>query len=195
VGASTDGGAGGTGRPPAPGDPMSRALDEVLARFADAARRLARRAGLGGDDVDDLLQEVRIRLWRALATPERIREARALYIQRTVTSAALDLIRRRRARREQPLDIEVGRAEPATPTGADRDAEGAEFDAVVTRAVEALTETRRVVVRMYLAGYKREEIAEMLGWSEPKTRNLLYRGLAELREALERAGVTPRGVR
>ncbi len=63
----------------------------------------------------------------------------------------------------------------------------------MARAVEARAGSRRVVVRLYLAGYKREEIAEMLGWSEPKTRNLLYRGLADLRGALERAGVVPPG--
>jgi len=172
-----------------PGDPVSRALDAVLARFAGAAHGLARRVGLAGDDVDDLLQEVRIRLWRALGTPERIREARALYVQRTVASAALDLLRRRRARRKQPLD---DADEPTAPHAADRDADRAEFDAAVDRALESLAESRRVVVRLYLTGHGREEIAEMLGWSEPKTRNLLYRGLADLREALERAGITPR---
>ena len=61
--------------------------------------------------------------------------------------------------------------------------------------IEELGEGRRVVVRLHLAGYDREEIGRMLGWSEPKTRNLLYRGLADLREVLERVGVTPRGVR
>ena len=196
--------SGGDPPPPADptpgGDPISRALDAALGRFADAARHLARRTGLGGDDLDELLQEVRIRLWRALGTPERIREARALYIQRTVASAALDLIRRRRARRETPLDAgdEWGAGgsppEPAAPERADRDADRADFDAIVARAVDELIESRRVVVRLHLTGYDREEIARMLGWSEPKTRNLLYRGLADLREALERAGVTPRGL-
>jgi hypothetical protein len=34
---------------------------------------------------------------------------------------------------------------------------------------------------MYLSGYDREEIADLLGWPEAKTSNLLYRGLADLR--------------
>ena len=189
-----------TADPTPGGDPISRALDAALGRFADAAGHLARRTGLGADDLDELLQEVRIRLWRALGTPERIREVRALYIQRTVASAALDLIRRRRARRETPLDGGddwnggASPPEPVSPERADGDADRAEFDAVVTRAVDELIESRRVVVRLHLTGYDREEIARMLGWSEPKTRNLLYRGLADLREALERAGVTPQGL-
>jgi RNA polymerase sigma-70 factor (ECF subfamily) len=56
-----------------------------------------------------------------------------------------------------------------------------------------LPESRRAVVRMHLAGYERDEIAELLGWSEPKTRNLLYRGLADLREILESWGIRPGG--
>ena len=61
----------------------------------------------------------------------------------------------------------------------------------IGRAVETLIPARRSVVKMYLAGYAREEIADLLGWSEPKTRNLLYRGLADLREALTAMGIGP----
>jgi RNA polymerase sigma-70 factor (ECF subfamily) len=46
---------------------------------------------------------------------------------------------------------------------------------------------------MHLAGYERHEIAELLGWSEAKTRNLLYRGLADLREVLDSWGIRPGG--
>jgi RNA polymerase sigma-70 factor (ECF subfamily) len=47
-----------------------------------------------------------------------------------------------------------------------------------------------MVVRMYLSGYEREEIGELLGWSEAKTRNLLYRGLVDLRAKLMKLGIT-----
>jgi RNA polymerase sigma-70 factor (ECF subfamily) len=193
VGAPTEGDAA----PPhdAGEDAVSRALDAVLARFTAAARALARRAGLAPDDLDDLLQEVRIRLWRSLGTAERLREVRALYVRRAVASAAIDLLRRRRARRELPLDRDEGALEPAARDTADAAADGAELDAAVARAVDGLIESRRAVVRLYLAGYPREEIAEMLGWSEAKTRNLLYRGLDDLRAALERAGITTGGSR
>jgi RNA polymerase sigma-70 factor (ECF subfamily) len=42
---------------------------------------------------------------------------------------------------------------------------------------------------MHLAGYPREEIARLMGWTEAKTRNLLYRGLADLRERLTAEGI------
>jgi DNA-directed RNA polymerase specialized sigma24 family protein len=63
--------------------------------------------------------------------------------------------------------------------------------ATVHRAIGMLAESRRAVVRMHLAGYEREEIAQLLGWSEAKTRNLLYRGLADLRQVLESWGTHP----
>jgi RNA polymerase sigma-70 factor (ECF subfamily) len=37
---------------------------------------------------------------------------------------------------------------------------------------------------MHMAGYHRNEIAELLGWTEAKTRNLLYRGLSDLKAKL-----------
>jgi RNA polymerase sigma-70 factor (ECF subfamily) len=42
---------------------------------------------------------------------------------------------------------------------------------------------------MYLAGHSKEEIASLLGWTDDKTRNLLYRGLADLRAQLLSMGV------
>jgi DNA-directed RNA polymerase specialized sigma24 family protein len=42
---------------------------------------------------------------------------------------------------------------------------------------------------MHLQGYPREEIAELMGWTEAKTRNLLYRGLADLRDRLTEQGI------
>ena len=61
----------------------------------------------------------------------------------------------------------------------------------VGRALEQLIPARRSVVKMYLSGYGREEIADLLGWTEPKTRNLLYRGLSDLREKLTAMGIGP----
>jgi len=61
----------------------------------------------------------------------------------------------------------------------------------VERALLVLPESRRAVVRLHLRGYDREEIASLLGWSEAKTRNLLYRGLDDLRTELTRLGFGP----
>ena len=141
-------------------------------------------------DIDDLLQEVRIRLWRALSTAEQIAQAPPSYLYRTAASVALDLMRRRRVRREQSIEqCHEGLAISST-TNADHAGEASELVNQITQALASLTQSRRAVVQMYLAGYHRREVAELLGWTEAKTRNLLYRGLADLRGRLAKQRVT-----
>jgi RNA polymerase sigma-70 factor (ECF subfamily) len=171
----------------------SVALDTVLGRFADRVRGVGVRHGLAGQDVEDLVQEVRVRLWKALERGEQIEAATASYVYRTAASAALDLLRRRRARRETSARLSrlTGEAVLGESPAPDTVLEGSELAERIGEAVARLADSRRSVVRMYLAGYGREEIADLLGWSEPKTRNLLYRGLENLREILTDMGIGP----
>jgi RNA polymerase sigma factor (sigma-70 family) len=174
---------------------LSPALEDVVMRFGDFVRRTAHRHGLTGTEIEDVVQDMRIRLWRSLGTPDKIRQAPATYIYKTAVSAALDFLRRRRSRREESLDSMPDES-PIGASRLDAEADSRESDVrrAVTSAVDLLVESRRAVVRMYLAGYDREEIGSLLGWSEPKTRNLLYRGLADVRATLESGGYGPGGV-
>jgi RNA polymerase sigma-70 factor (ECF subfamily) len=52
-------------------------------------------------------------------------------------------------------------------------------------ALETLAVDRRVAVRLHLRGQSLAEIARITGWTSGKARNLLYRGLADLRASLE----------
>ncbi len=56
----------------------------------------------------------------------------------------------------------------------------------VGKAVEHLIETRRQVVKLYLLNLNIREIAGYLGMSQDKIRNLLYRGLADLRKLIKK---------
>jgi RNA polymerase sigma-70 factor (ECF subfamily) len=176
---------------------LSSALEAVVANFAGMVRRVGWRHRLSDADVDEVMQEVRIRLWHASQGSEKIAQVPASYVYRTAVSAALDILRRRRARgaeRTVPLDDreDGGETPGVTPavSGPDAAVEASELAAQVTQAIETIPASRRPVVRMYLAGYPREEIASLMGWSEAKTRNLLYRGLADLRERLTERGIT-----
>lgn len=172
-------------------DTVSLTLERTITRYREAIRRVGARHGLSGADLEEILQEVRLRLWRALGSDEKIAAVAASYLYRTAASAALDLIRRRRAR---PGDsIEGGEVaeqlmiskQPSATELIDSNAAVAEIAA----SVASLPSGRREVVRMYLAGYGREEIAALLGWTEAKTRNLLYRGLDNLRQSLTAKGI------
>lgn len=172
-----------------PGNGPSEALESVVARYGRMVKSVGFRHGLSEADVDEVMQEVRIRLWRSKKTSGKIRGAPTSYVYRTAHSAALDLLRRRRARRDSPMEGGQNGLELSDPhPRPDEHAERAEQREQLSQAVENLSDTRRPVVRMYLAGYSRQEIAEFFEWSEAKTRNLLYRGLDDLRAALSRRG-------
>src|SRR5512134_3453713 len=91
--------AGATGTDPSP------LLTEALERFQGVFERVARRFRLEPTDREELLQEVRIRLWHAQNRGESVAHVPASYLWRTAESAAIDLFRRRRthARREEHL--------------------------------------------------------------------------------------------
>ena len=154
-------------------------------------RAVGSRHGLLDGDLDEVLQGVRIRLWRARPSPESLDSVTTSYVYHAAVSAALDLLRRRRAfgaSRTAPLhlvaDPIADRADPA------RELAGRELGDRIAAAVDAIPMPRRAVVRMHLEGYDRMDIAELMGWSESKTRNLLYRGLADLRDRLRAAGLS-----
>src|SRR3954464_14151270 len=139
---------------------LSLAVEAVVSRFSAMVRQVGRRYRLGEHDLDEVMQEVRIRLWKAQGTSEQIGEVSTSYVYRTASSAALDVIRRRRSRRgefHESIDEGAGGAGAAPTAGPDGELEGSELGEQVSAAIDTIPESRRPVVRMYLAGYPREE--------------------------------------
>jgi RNA polymerase sigma factor (sigma-70 family) len=171
----------------------SQAIEALVARFAMLLGALRARYRLTAAEADELVQDVRIRLWHAMESRSGD-EPSAAYVQQAATSAALDLVRRRQRARTQSMP-EGDAAPRRTPIAVGRvgtpelDLEGGERAALVWREVERLAPPRDVAVRLYLAGYDRFEVARIVGWTEAKARNLIYRGLADLRARLERIGI------
>ncbi len=174
-----------------PGPPTDRRLsvllDEIVWRFSGSIRATGARYRLPPSEIGEAEQEVRIRLWRVCGDPENIAKLSASYLQRVVTTAVLDLLRRRRrAAMHDPVE---DHPLPASGPGPDADVEAASLGIVVQAGVDSLGLARRTVVRLHLEGFRRDEIEALLGWSEARTRNLLYRGLADLRAYLVARGI------
>jgi RNA polymerase sigma factor (sigma-70 family) len=58
---------------------------------------------------------------------------------------------------------------------------------MLRRALDSLPERRRIVLHLHLEGMDIVQIAARLQWRENQVRHLLYRGLADIREALKPA--------
>jgi RNA polymerase sigma factor (sigma-70 family) len=162
-------------------DKYGRALKEAVARVCRGPLGLQR---------DEIEQEARIRLWRALTRETAIADVRP-YLHRIVANAAIDAMRQVRSRREIPLDPppqSEGRPSWPEPEACGPSPEGVvygrELARVAKRILASLPVNRRRAVSLHLQGFTSEEIAQLMRWSEPKARNLVYRGLADLREKL-----------
>jgi RNA polymerase sigma factor (sigma-70 family) len=179
-------------------DAVSVALETLVTRFARLLHHVALRHGLASEDVAEVVQEVRVRVWRARPESETIASLGTSYIYRTAMSAALEVVRRKRG--SGPVttlaDTQDERSEVVPAGAVESDARGPEQSLVRSELAHALSQAllelpdrRRTAVRLHLVGYSRDEIARMTGWSEAVARNLIYRGLAELRAGLERRGI------
>lgn len=130
-----------------------------------------------------------MRLWKAAGEDVGSERLSPAYVHRTAMTAAIDIIRRR-----QPVkfsDVATAGLALESPDRADGIAEEIDLSRALESALATMIQGRATVVRMHLAGYERHEIAALLGWSEAKTRNLLYRGLSDVRIALQQRGFAP----
>jgi len=153
-----------------------------------------------GIQFDDIEQEARLRLWRAIEAEREI-NFHGSYIYRIVVSVTINAIHRAKARREEQLrlaedddDDDASEVKTTTLTsGAENSpeaqAEREELLRKVEEAMSRLPENRRLAVSLHLQGMTTDEIAGLMDWSEPKARNLVYRGLKDLRDELRDAGI------
>jgi len=150
-----------------------------------------------GIHFSDIEQEARLRLWRALQSEREIRNP-ASYLYRIAMTATLDAVRRIKAKREEQLRlVEDEYEDEGAPLALSSDpnrspeveAGRKQLAGKVRTALARLSDNRRGAVGLYLEGMASQEIATLLGWSEPKARNLPYRGLSDLRAQLRAEGI------
>ena len=70
-------------------DKFSAPIEAALARLGRLIRAAGARYGIGDEELGALLQDVRIRLWRAHSDSEEISRLPTSYVYRTATTAAL----------------------------------------------------------------------------------------------------------
>ena len=150
-----------------------------------------------GLQFDDIEQEARMRLWRALQDEREVTNY-ASYLYRIAATTTIDAMRRLQARHEEQLhefaeenadDGEIMIAPAPVKDSPERVAQSREAVGRVMSAVAKLPEDQRRAVGMYLQGMTSQDVADLMRWTEPKSRNLIYRGLKELRKSLREEGI------
>lgn len=170
-------------------------LEQVLREYGGLLRRAIERLapGRAGVLAEDVEQEARIRVWKALQRGTEITDFPS-YLCRVALTATVDAVRQAQGRKEEPLERTRAPGEDAPRQGVpaapgpspEDDALSREQGEGLLRAVASLAEPRRSAVRLHLRGFTPHEVGRLMGWSAAKARNLAYRGLEDLRAELRR---------
>jgi RNA polymerase sigma-70 factor (ECF subfamily) len=143
---------------------------------------------------DDLVQAAVMRVMQIVSRKGLESEGgpplAASYLYKVAYSALVDQIRRVRRRRE--TGIEDGTLElAASPEDPERTAASREIGLGIQGCLSRLKYERRLAVTLYLQGHTVPGASRILDWSTKRTENLVFRGLADLRECLLSRGLRP----
>jgi len=163
-------------------------LEDLLDRFANFIRIHIHKYNIYkyGLDPDDVSQDVKIKIWKLLHSEKNISNFPS-YIKKIVNSSVIDQLRK--IRREEGIFSHERQVAEHELTYSIEMARIRSLEEVVGKAVDLLIESRRQVVKLYLLNLSIQEIASYLNWSADKTRNLLYRGLSDLKKILKNMDV------
>ncbi len=144
---------------------------------------------------EDLEQEVQLKLWRALHSEREIANPKS-YVGRIAQTAAIDARRRVKTRSEEPLlDAAMDAEHPGRELrdermiSPERHAQQEQAKGMIKTELREFPKESRIAVGLHLQGYGARQIADVTGWTEPKARNLVYRGMRNLREKLSEKGI------
>ncbi len=162
-------------------------LERILNSFSNFIRMHILKYNLYkyGIDPEDIAQEIRIKLWKVLNCEKNI-DHRPSYIRKVIDSTVIDHLRKWK-RSEIVFSEEIMKVISETryiyqspePPHDDR------LQEIIVQAANQLIESRRKAVKLFLLNMNLDEIARYYSWSKDKARNLLYRGLADLKRILK----------
>lgn len=150
-------------------------FEELLHRYRGLLFTLCRRYGRRGLDVDDLLQDATVALWRAR---EKVLEetrsvGQAALVWKIARNAVVDTLRRSRETVELPADYEEV-------------AEDMSLLSELHEQIALLDEPDRTIVKLQLEGYSYEEIGQQLDMTEKNVSVRLVRIKERLRKQFDK---------
>lgn len=134
-------------------------------------------------DLEEIEQEIRLRLWQVLSR-ERTWDKPASFIRSVVVSVAIDAARRRQVRGGGSEHVGLDHLEPWS-TGEAVDPSSALEDRTqllaILESLQRVDPEKAEALGLYLQGFTTLEVGNLLGWTEAKARNIVYRCLDSLR--------------
>jgi RNA polymerase sigma-70 factor (ECF subfamily) len=165
----------------------SKEIEEIIERFsefigANIQKFNPQKAGI---DANDIAQEVKIKLWKMLQSEKKIKYYSS-FISKVVYSTTIDVMRKLKREKEILANYQSsGEEKNPSPDISHQQ----ELNQIIGHAVDSLIEPRRKVIKLYLLGMDLEETAIFFGWTRDKVRNLLYRGIGDLKVILREKGL------
>jgi RNA polymerase sigma-70 factor (ECF subfamily) len=170
------------------------AFDALVRQYDQAVLRLALNVSGSETDAQDIVQEAFLKAYRYLAN-FRFECSFYTWLYRIVTNVALDSMRRRRTRREEPatmadgsggtIDLLGNVSDDRAMANPARELERKELGTQIQQALGKLTPRERMVFEMkHYQGMRLRAIGEVLNTTEETAKNTLFRATKKLRAEL-----------
>ncbi len=179
------------------------AFDALVLQYDQAVLRLALHVSGSETDAQDIVQEAFLKAYRYIGN-FRFECSFYTWLYRIVTNVSLDLMRRRKTRREDPavmidasgesIDLLSNVSDDRSMANPARELERKEMGARIQEAMAELTPRERMVFEMkHHQGMRLRAIGEALNTTEETAKNTLFRATRKLRASLAPMRTTAMG--
>ena len=169
---------------------MPESIERILEALAPHLR--SELNGLGysahSPDGDELIQDILIRIWKALKDREGEIQYLDAYVKKVVFSVFINEVNRLR-RERQLISVAENRQHLENEGKGDCAESDDSLRKIIVESLTALGGAKRRVIELRLEGFTLAEIAQLNDWSMAKTCNDYYRGIKELKSSLAKRGI------
>lgn len=158
-------------------------FERLVRRYGRLISRVVAKASRGkaaGAEAD-IEQRVLVGLWRQISHEQKV-EHPSSYLYRAAVRETVRYLKEEGRRGQVGLDEAAEQVAPS-PTP-EQSTVAREQARRLETALGTLRAERAVAVRAHLEGHEVQEIMKLHGWPYQKARNLIARGMADLRKAL-----------
>ena len=163
----------------------SQKWDEALIKYAPLISAKIRNWNCSslGVEAEDILQEIRIRIWKAMEQGEKI-QCFPAYLRKVTDSVIISYFRKIKNTIEF-RDKKVVIADMEYKTN-DNNGDLPIMARLIYEKLPLILESRQKVLSLYLSGFTFKEIAELTKYTITKTRVLYFRAVRDIKKQIER---------